>query len=121
MIKENDNEKINFIYNSLKDNLFEFSLDLHGTYVIQELLKKLDQNIIEELWDEFYNHCNNQNFEEKAFDQNLNHVLQIFIKRNKMNNNDRIYEKIINKFDVYSKDKYGCYIIQALLTNCRDE
>ena len=41
VIKENDNEKINFIYNSLKDNLFEFSLDLHGTYVIQELLKNL--------------------------------------------------------------------------------
>ena len=38
-----------------------------------------------------------------------------------MNSNDRIYEKIINKFDVYSKNKYGCYIIQALLTNCRDE
>ena len=121
MIEENDNEKINFIYNSLKDDLFEFSLDKHGTYVIQELLNKLDKKIIEELWDKFYNHCNEQNFEEKAFDQNLNHVLQIFIKRNKMNNNDRIYEKIINKFDVYSKDKYGCYIIQALLTNCRDE
>ena len=121
LIEESDKEKIDFIYNALKDDLFEFSLDKHGTYVIQELLKKLDQNIIEELWDEFYNHCSNQNFEEKAFDQNLNHVLQIFIKRNKMNNNDRIYEKIINKFDVYSKDKYGCYIIQALLTNCRDE
>ena len=38
-----------------------------------------------------------------------------------MNNNDRIYEKIINKFDVYSKDKYGCYIIQAFLTNCKDD
>ena len=38
-----------------------------------------------------------------------------------MNNNDRIYEKIINKFDEYSKDKYGYYIIQAFLTNCRDE
>jgi Cdc6-like AAA superfamily ATPase len=121
LIKDNDNEKINFLYNTLKDDLYEFSSDSHGTYVIQELLKKLDQNIIEELWDEFYNHCNNQNFEEKAFDQNLNHVLQIFIKRNKMNNNDRIYEKIINKFDVYSKDKYGCYIIQSFLTNCKDD
>ena len=56
MIEENDNEKINFIYNSLKDNLFEFSLDLHGTYVIQELLKKLDQNIIEELSDKFFSY-----------------------------------------------------------------
>ena len=41
MIEENDNEKINFIYNSLKDDLIEFSLDPHGTYVIQELLKNL--------------------------------------------------------------------------------
>ena len=41
LIQENDNEKIDFIYNSLKDDLFEFSLDKHGTYVIQELLKSL--------------------------------------------------------------------------------
>ena len=81
LIEENDNEKINFIYNSLKDDLIEFSLDKHGTYVIQELLKKLDKKIIEELWDKFYNRCNEQNFEEKAFDQNLNHVLQIFYKK----------------------------------------
>ena len=121
LIKENDNEKINFIYNSLKDNLFEFSLDLHGTYVIQELLKKLDQNIIEELSDKFFSCFDNQNFEKDAFNINLNHVLQIFIKRHKMEKNDSIYEKIMDKFDVYSKDKYGSYIIQALLTNCKDE
>ena len=38
-----------------------------------------------------------------------------------MEKNDYIYEKIIDKFDVYSKNIYGCYIIQALLTNCKDE
>ena len=43
MIEESDKEKIDFIYNALKDDLFEFSLDPHGTYVIQELLKKLDK------------------------------------------------------------------------------
>ena len=121
LIKENDNEKINFIYNSLKDDLFEFSLDKHGTYVIQELLNKLDQNIIEELSDKFFSNFNNQNFESLAFDKNLNHILQIFIKRHRTEKNDSIYKKIINKFDVYSKDKYGCYIIQAFLTNCKDE
>ena len=121
LIEENDNEKINFIYNSLKDDLFEFSLDKHGTYVIQELLNKLDQNIIEELSDKFFSNFNNQNFESLAFDKNLNHILQIFIKRHRTEKNDSIYKKIINKFDVYSKDKYGCYIIQAFLTNCKDD
>ena len=121
LIKDNDNEKINFLYNTLKDDLYEFSSDPHGTYVIQELLKKLDQNIIEELSDKFFTYFNDQDFEEKAFDKNLNHVLQIFIKRHKMEKNDSIYEKIMDKFDVYSKDKYGSYIIQALLTNCKDE
>jgi len=121
LIKDNDNEKINFLYNTLKDDLYEFSSDSHGTYVIQELLKKLDQNIIEELSDKFFSCFDNQNFEKDAFNINLNHVLQIFIKRHKMEKNDSIYEKIMDKFDVYSKDKYGSYIIQALLTNCKDE
>ena len=83
LIEESDKEKIDFIYNALKDDLFEFSLDKHGTYVIQELLNKLDQNIIEELSDKFFSNFNNQNFESLAFDKNLNHILQIFIKRNR--------------------------------------
>ena len=85
------------------------------------MLNKLDQNIIEELSDKFFSNFNNQNFESLAFDKNLNHILQIFIKRHRTEKNDSIYKKIINKFDVYSKDKYGCYIIQAFLTNCKDE
>ena len=121
IINDNDKGKIDIIYNSLKDDLFELSLNTYGTFVIQELLNKLDQNIIEELSDKFFSNFNNQNFEKFAFHENLNHVLQIFIKRHKMEKNDYIYEKVIDKFDVYSKNIYGCYIIQALLTNCKDE
>ena len=121
IINDNDKGKIDIIYNSLKDDLFELSLNNYGTFVIQKLLNKLDQNIIEELSDKFFSNFNNQNFEKLAFHENLNHVLQIFIKRHKMEKNDYIYEKIIDKFDVYSKNIYGCYIIQALLTNCKDE
>ena len=32
-----------------------------------------------------------------------------------------ICDKIIEQFNTFSKNTYGCFIIEALLTNCNDE
>ena len=38
-----------------------------------------------------------------------------------MEKNSIICDKIIGQFNTFSKNKYGCFIIETLLTNCNDE
>ena len=106
--KSSQNDK-NIIFDKIKSDIKELSKNAFANYFLVELIKDNDNEKINFLYNTLKD------------DLNLNHVLQIFIKRHKMEKNDSIYEKIMDKFDVYSKDKYGSYIIQALLTNCKDE
>ena len=122
IIKDNDKEKIDIIYNSLKEDIIEMSSDLCGTYVLQELIPKLDENKIEELSNIFVNKLNQcLNFVKLVLNKNFNHVLQLFIKKQQMEKNSIICDKIIEQFNTFSKNKYGCFIIEALLTNCNNE
>ena len=43
------------------------------------------------------------------------------IKRQKKEKNDKICEEIAQKFILYVKDKYGCYIVHTLLENCSEK
>ena len=58
------------------------SSDLCGTYVLQELIPKLDENKIEELSNIFVNKLNQcLNFVKLVLNKNFNLVLQFFIKK----------------------------------------
>ena len=115
-------KKIDIIYNSLKEEIIEISSDLCGTYVVQELIPILDENKIEELSNIFVNKLNQcLNFGKLVLNENFNHVLQLFIKKQQMEKNSIICDKIIEQFNTFSKNKYGCFIIEALLTNCNNE
>ena len=117
IIKDNDKEKIDFIYYSLKDNIKDASSDPFATYVVQELIKKIDENKLEEL---FKLLVTNSTLEELASSKNTNHVLQSLIENREIKENDIISEAISNEFEKLSIKKYGCFIIETLLFNCHD-
>ena len=111
-------EKIYIIYNSLIKDITNVSSDFFGTFVVQELIKKIDDNNIEEI---FKLLVSNSQLEELASNKNSNHVLQSLIKIRKIKENDIISEKICDGFDRLSINKYGCYVIKTLLKHCNEK
>ena len=111
IIEENNDEKVNIIYNSLINDIKNIYNDEYGTFVFQKLIEKLDNEKCEEI-------CNkleiDSKWEEFTSGQNTNHILQIFLQKG------LLAEKIYNQFDKLSKEKYGIFIIKTLLKNCED-
>ena len=130
IINENDPNKIDTIYNSLIEDIENISFDSHGTFVVQNLLEKIDENRIDEIAQKLKLDINIANFEElvKKNDnesnqklKNIIHIIQQIIKKRQANKNDEIGKQILASFDFFAKNQYGCYILQALLSNCKDE
>ena len=132
IINENDPYKIDTIYSSLIEDIENISFDSHGTFVVQNLLEKIDENRIDEIAKKLKVDINiaNFDFEElvKKNDEessqklkNIIHIIQIIIKKRQANKNDEIGKQILASFDFFAKNQYGCYILQALLSNCKDE
>ena len=130
IIEINNPNKIDIIYNSIIEDIENISFDSHGTYVVQKLLEKIDENRIDEIAKKICLDVNIANFEELAKKndeesiqklKNINHIIQKIIKKRQMKKNDEIGKQILASFDLFVKNQYGCYILQALLSNCKDE
>ena len=98
--------------------------------MVQNLLEKIDENRIDEIAQKLMLDVNIVNFEElvKKNDnesnqkwKNIIHIIQQIIKKRQANKNDEIGRQILASFDFFAKNQYGCYILQALLSNCKDE
>ena len=130
IINENDHYKIDTIYSSLIEDIENISFNSHGTFVVQNLLEKIDENRIDEIAKKLKLDVNIVNFEElvKKNDEessqklkNIIHIIQIIIKKRQKDKNEEIGKQMIALFDLFVKNQYGCYILQALLSNCKDE
>ena len=130
IINENDPYKIDTIYSSLIEDIENISFNSHGTFIVQNLFEKIDENRIDEIAQKLKLDVNIVNFEElvKKNDEessqklkNIIHIIQIIIKKRQKDKNEEIGKQMIALFDLFAKNQYSCYILQALLSNCKDE
>lgn len=121
ILDENDPIKNEVIYKFLIDELKELAYNDYATCVVQKLIENVDEKHLEEIADKLEA---NSNFEKFIVDKkvkNINHIFQSLIKRQKKEKNDKICEEIKQNFILFAKNKYGCYIIQALLEKCSEK
>ena len=113
---DKDKEKHEIIYKALINDIKELSSGKYSTHVIQKLIDVVDENYLEEIANKLGVYINMEFFIDNP---NSNRVIQNLINRQKKENNDKIF-KSINNFSKFANDKYGCYIIIAILKNCTD-
>jgi len=109
---EKDEEKNNFIMESLKGKIYDLSIHMYGCRVIQQLICVIDEKYLSQITLELKDH-----FAKLIEDQNGNHVIQKLIERLKPGVNNGIYDVVYNNIVYLSKHKYGCRVIQTLLSN----
>ena len=101
-----------YLYDKLKKNFIKISKNISGTYCIQKLIEKINNEKEEELLKNYIQ----ENLLELSFDTNSNHVIQKIIYSIKENErqyiNDFIYENIV----ILCKDVNGICIIKKFIS-----
>ena len=115
MLNNKKAPEVNFIIESLKNNIYELTLNLYGCRCVQELISILDESkmyIVTSELKPYYEKC--------IQDKNGNHVIQKLIE--KVNNNDlnEIYLVAVNNIIYFSRHQYGCRVIQRLFKYCNE-
>ena len=113
---EKDEEKNNFIMESLKGKIYDLSIHMYGCRVIQQLICAINEKYLSQITLELKDH-----FAKLIEDQNGNHVIQKLIERLKPGVNNGIYDVVYNNIVYLSKHQYGCRVIQTLLKQCNEE
>ena len=105
--------EVNFIIESLKNNIYKLTLNLYGCRCVQELISILsveNMSIITNELKPFYDNC--------IQDKNGNHVIQKLIEKVDKNDLNDIYLVAVNNIIYLSKHQYGCRVIQRLFKYC---
>ena len=115
MLNNKKAPEVNFIIESLENNIYELTLNLYGCRCVQELISILDESkmyIVTSELKPYYEKC--------IQDKNGNHVIQKLIE--KVNNNDlnEIYLVAVNNIIYFSRHQYGCRVIQRLFKYCNE-
>ena len=118
---ENDPLKVETIYKFLISDIKVLAYDDSSTCVVQQLIENVNEKHIEEIDEKLEANSNFEKFIGGENAKNINHIFQALIKRQKKEKNDKICEEISQNFILYAKDKYGCFIIEALLENCSEK
>ena len=113
-IEKTPNKSIN-VFNKIKDHIYELSMDDHGTYVVQKLIKNIQEEYIPHISKELKGHTL-----ELINSKNGYRVLQNLIPRQREEDNDRIYEEIKENLIYFSKDKHSCFVVQEILQKCNE-
>ena len=114
---DRDKEKHKIIFEILINDIKELSAGKYSTCVIQKLIERVEEKDLEEIADKLGVYTDIDYF---IGNNNTNHVIQSLIKRQKEEENDKIFEHITN-FVKVANDQYGCYIIIAILKKCTDK
>jgi hypothetical protein len=108
--------EVSFIIESLKNKIYELTLNLYGCRVVQELISILDNENISIITSElkpFYTKC--------IEDKNGNHVIQKLIEKLSEKDLNDIYLVSLNNIITLSKHQYGCRVIQRLFKYCNEK
>ena len=109
--------KVGRILSKLKGHIKELAKDEWGTFVIQELINNVDEEQLEEIFDEF---IGNDDLDKIFNSENEKRVfLELFLRQVK-NVNDKICEKILNSLVTLCNNNYFRMSIETLLINSCD-
>ena len=115
MLNNQKPSEVNFIIESLKNKIYELTLNLYGCRVVQELISILNIDKISIITSElkpFYEKC--------IEDKNGNHVIQKLIEKLPQDELNNIYLVSLNNIINLSKHQYGCRVIQRLFKYCNE-
>ena len=101
-----------YLYDKLKKNFIEISKDISGTYCIQKLIEKINNEKEEELLKNYIE----ENLLELSFDTNSNHVIQKIICSIKENERQYINYFIYENIVILCKDVNGICIIKKFIS-----
>ena len=114
--KINENE-INDIYDAVFKDINELIKDIYGTRVIQAIFNKIkDKDKIKKLIDKMFN---NNSIIDLCQNEYSNYIIQYIIEIFK-EYIETILKELKGKIIEFSKNKYGCNIIEKLLTYGND-
>ena len=115
-----EKEKVNYIFDSLKDFFFQLSMDQYGCRVLQTLIEIIaefnDKDKLKFLIDKLkeLKEKNPTNFAKLFYDKNGNHVIQKLIEKLDDKEINDIYDEVLREIKLIY-DKYGSHIVQSLL------
>ena len=114
-IEKTPDKSVN-VFNKIKGHIKELSLNNHGTYVVQILIKNIQEEYIPLISEELKKHTL-----ELIESKNGYRVLQNLIPRQSKEENTRIYEDIKGNLIFFAKNKYGCYVVQEIIKKCNEQ
>ena len=112
-----EKDKIDEIFLKLAGNIKELARDYNGAFVIQELIKNIDENQLKKISKELV--CC-EDFKKFIKDKNVTRVIQELIKRQDKNANDEICKIIWPDFIPLCTNPFTSFIIEKLILNCNE-
>ena len=112
-----EKDKIDRIFSKLKENIKELAIDNYGTFVIQELIQKVNEVQLKKISNVLVK-C--PDFKEFIKNKNVRKVIEELIKRQDKNDNDEICKKILTDFIPFCNNEFTSFIIEKLLLNCNE-
>ena len=100
-IKEND-----IISETIYNEFEKLSIKIYGCYIIETLLNYCHDKYYKLIYEKT---C--ENLDTLIQDEFGNHIIHFFLDHKKVNNNDKIYQKLKGKVFDYSMNKYAIYTI----------
>ena len=112
-----EKDKVDKIFLKLTGNIKELAMDYNGAFVIQELIKNIDENQLKKISKELV--CC-EDFKKFIKDKNVTRVIQELIKRQDKNANDEICKIIWPDFIPLCTNPFTSFIIEKLILNCNE-
>ena len=112
-----EKDKIDRIFSKLEENIKELAIDNYGTFVIQELIQKVNEVQLKKISNVLVK-C--PDFNEFIKNKNVRKVIEELIKRQDKNDNDEICKKILTDFIPFCNNEFTSFIIEKLLLNCNE-
>ena len=112
-----EKDKIDRIFSKLEENIKELAIDDYGTFVIQELIQKVNEVQLKKISNILVK-C--PDFNEFIKNKNVRKVIEELLKRQDKNDNDEICKKILTDFIPFCNNEFTSFIIEQLLLNCNE-
>lgn len=109
LVTKIDNKRKEKFFNLIEPYFVKLSLSIHGTRVIQKIIEavKDDEKLVTRITKNLVVHII-----EISFDTNSYHIIKKYVSEIGYPMNKPLYNEIVKKFFIISRDKYGCCMLQ---------